>query len=82
MNNQTKRWEILSKENKDIVSVLLKNRGIKSGKEFFNPVDPAKISLKSLGIKNLKLKKLLRESNRQRKAKKKLLFMGITMPMA
>lgn len=74
MTNQGKRWEILNKtpmKNIDsIISALLKNRGIKTErdkKEFFNPVSPMKISLKSIGIKESEVKKAV---NRIKKAKK------------
>jgi single-stranded-DNA-specific exonuclease len=66
MTNQTKKWEVLSKEISDseekIIKVLLKNRGLnteKQKKEFFNPIDPMKISLKSLGIKESEVKKAI-----------------------
>ncbi len=73
MTNQTKRWEILNKnkiKSGEIVETLLKNRGItteKEKKEFFNPLDPMKISLKSLGIKETEIKKAI---ERIKKAKK------------
>ena len=74
MTNQTKKWEILSKEtpynDEKIVKVLLKNRGIKGEKqerEFFNPTDPMKITLKSLDIKEAEIDKAI---NRIKKAKK------------
>ena len=65
MNNQ-KRWEVLSekpaKNQKQIIELLLKNRGIKTEKEkkeFFKPMDPVKISIKSLGIKDGEVKKAI-----------------------
>jgi single-stranded-DNA-specific exonuclease len=71
MANQEKRWEVLNKgKSKDIIDTLLKNRGIrteKEKKEFLNPADPMKTSLKSLGIKELEVKKAI---NRIKKAKK------------
>lgn len=54
-----------------IVDILLKNRGIKTEKEkkeFFEPVDPMKISLKSLGIKETEVEKAI---ERIKLAKKK-----------
>ena len=61
MNSQAKRWEILHKvpvkSSEAIVNILLKNRGIKNKKEFFDPVDPMKITLKSLDIKESEVKK-------------------------
>jgi single-stranded-DNA-specific exonuclease len=74
MTNQEKRWEILIKKSpkseEEIIDGLLKNRGIKTSKqkeEFFNPADPMKISLKSIGIKEIEVKKAI---DRIKKAKK------------
>jgi single-stranded-DNA-specific exonuclease len=74
MTNQTKKWEILSKQKvdggKQIIKILLGNRGIKTEKqknEFFNPTDPMKITLKSLGVKESEVKKAI---GRIKKAKK------------
>ncbi|KKR72023.1 MAG: single-stranded-DNA-specific exonuclease [Candidatus Woesebacteria bacterium GW2011_GWA2_40_7] len=72
----SKKWEILHKDPKDIktikdiTNILLKNRGIKTEKqkmEFFEPIDPMKISLKSLGISESEVKKAI---GRIKKAKK------------
>ena len=72
--NQTKKWEILSKEKTlsedKIIKILLKNRGIvseKEKKEFFDPTDPMKITLKSLDIEESEVKKAV---DRIKKAKK------------
>lgn len=66
MTNQERRWELLYKgkikDRKEVINILLKNRGIKTEKqkrEFFNPIDPVKISLKSLGIKETEVKKAI-----------------------
>jgi len=73
MVNQTKKWEILSKEKTlsedKIIKILLKNRGIvseKEKKEFFDPTDPMKITLKSLDIEESEVKKAV---DRIKKAK-------------
>ena len=47
------KWEILGKD-KDIVKTLLKNRGIKNEKEFFDPIDPYSIKLKHWGLLSLR----------------------------
>ena len=67
MTNQTKKWEILNKEKPEnegeIVKILLNNRGItteKEKKEFFNPIDPMEISLKSLSIRESEVKKAIK----------------------
>jgi single-stranded-DNA-specific exonuclease len=74
MSNQQKIWEVLGKHKvmgeKQIIKVLLDNRGIKGEKEkkeFFNPTDPMKITLKSLDIKESEVKKAI---NRIKLAKK------------
>ncbi|HJY98585.1 MAG TPA: single-stranded-DNA-specific exonuclease RecJ [Patescibacteria group bacterium] len=56
------KWKILSKKSKNIIETLLKNRGItteKQKKEFFNPTDPMKITLKSIGVKESEIKKAI-----------------------
>jgi len=74
MLSQTKKWNILDKRKvkseKEIVEVLLRNRGIKTEKEkkeFFKPIDPMKITLKSLDIKETEVEKAI---DRIKKAKK------------
>lgn len=70
----TKRWEVLCKSRvssiESLINVLLKNRGIRTEKEkkdFFDPTDPMKITLKSLNIKESEIKKAI---DRIKKAKK------------
>ena len=74
MSNQLKKWEIIFKpsvtDSKLLIDVLLKNRGLKTEKQkkdFFDPVDPMKITLKSLGVKETEVKKAI---DRIKKAKK------------
>ena len=63
------KWNILhTKESGKIIDILLKNRGIKNKKEFFEPVDPQKIKLKELGINDKSVKKAI---DRLKEAKKK-----------
>ncbi|QQG42076.1 MAG: single-stranded-DNA-specific exonuclease RecJ [Candidatus Woesebacteria bacterium] len=75
MTNQTKRWEVLNKNRvkgeKEIIGVLLKNRGIKTEKqkkEFFEPVDPMEIKIDELGISKLEISKAVKRI-KQAKAK-------------
>jgi single-stranded-DNA-specific exonuclease len=70
------KWEILSKENKNIIGTLLKNRGIKNKKEFFNPTDPAKISIKSLGVKESENKKAIERIKKAKKNKEFVIVYG------
>lgn len=55
----TQNWDIKHKKEvkdlKELVSVLLKNRGIKNKKAFLNPPKPSSYSLKELGIKDISL---------------------------
>src|SRR3990167_623927 len=77
------KWEILSKEKikdtKDIINILLKNRGIKTKKaqtSFFTPKDPEKISLKELGINETEIKKAIRRIKSAVKSKEKVFVYG------
>jgi len=83
MTNQGKRWELLSKlktrNEKQIVTELLKNRGIETNKEreeFFKPTAPTKVSLKSLGIKESEVKKAIRRIKKAKKNKEKVIIYG------
>lgn len=66
MQKRTKHWKILSgekiKSSRELLQILLANRGIKTEKqkkEFFDPVNPMEISLKSLGISESEVKKAI-----------------------
>lgn len=73
----TKVWQILDKKGKgDIVDILLKNRGIKNGKEFFNPRDPNKIKIEETGIKKIELKKAIKRIREAIKRKEKIIVYG------
>ncbi len=69
------RWEILNKSKvegvESLVSILLKNRGIKDRKEFFEPKDPLAIKISELGIKEESVKSIIK---RIKKAKDKKEF--------
>lgn len=69
------RWEILNKSKvegvESLVSILLKNRGIKDRKEFFEPKDPLAIKISELGIKGESVKSIIK---RIKKAKDKKEF--------
>ena len=70
------RWEILSEKDKDIVKTLLKNRGIKNEKEFFNPTRPEKLTLQALGISKLEIGKAIKRIKRAKKTKEKVIVYG------
>jgi single-stranded-DNA-specific exonuclease len=70
------KWEILGKDNEDIVKTLLKNRGIKNAKEFFDPTDPAKISIESLGIKKSDVKKAIERIKKAKKNRESVVVYG------
>ncbi len=80
MNNQKIRWEIAKKgKAKDIVTILLKNRGIKTPKdkkEFFNPTRPEKISVKSLGISQKEINKAIKRIKIAKNKKEKVIVYG------
>lgn len=66
-------------EIKEIASLLLKNRGIKTQKEekeFFNPVDPLKLSLRELEIKEAEVKKAIQRIKKAVKSKEKVIVYG------
>ncbi len=83
MNNQTRRWEILGKKKaeskKQIVEILLKNRGIKTEKdkkEFFNPKPPEKITFKALGISRIEISKAIKRIKKALKTKEEVIVYG------
>lgn len=78
-------WQVLSKSKKvikdiaDITNILLKNRGIKTEKEkkdFFEPLDPLKIPLKSLGVKESDVKKAIERIKKAKKNKESVIVYG------
>ena len=75
-------WRVLSKDKsskKDIIKILFKNRGIvsiKSRKDFINPRNPSKISIKATGIGVSELKKALSRVDKAIKNKEKILIYG------
>ena len=83
MLNQIKRWEIISKikakSEKEIIETLLKNRGLKTEKEkqeFFDPISPLKITLKSLGIKETEVKKAIDRIKKAKKTQERVFVYG------
>lgn len=55
-----KKWQILSNKDKDIIDILLKNRGLQTKKEieeFLHPPKPNTLSPKDVGIDSKALKK-------------------------
>ena len=69
------KWEILG-SGKDVVKTLLKNRGIIDSKEFFNPKDPSKITLKDLGIKEESIKKTIKRVKQAKDKKEQVIIYG------
>ena len=80
MKVTAKRWEILSKTDKEnIVDVLLENRGIKTKKdkeEFLNPIDPLEIRLKDLDISDLEIRKAIKRIELAKKNKEHVVVYG------
>ena len=87
MNTQSKRWEILNKLPKgkkkitsdDIIDTLFKGRGIttaKEKKEFFNPILPEKIALRTLGLNKTTIEKGIARIKKAKKNKEKIIVYG------
>jgi len=74
------KWEVLNKiqakASEAIINILLRNRGIKSKKEFFEPVNPTEISFKSLGIKESEVKKAIGRIKKAKKNKESVIVYG------
>jgi single-stranded-DNA-specific exonuclease len=74
------RWEVLHKskikDTDSVVDILLKNRGIKNKKEFFDPSDPSSISIKSLGVKESENKKAIERIKKAKKNKEFVIVYG------
>lgn len=83
MQNNIKSWNVLSsktvKSEKDIVGVLLKNRGIKTEKQkkdFFEPADPMKIKIEELGISKSEVGKALKRIKKAKESKEHVIVYG------
>ncbi len=77
------RWEILPKKNtsnfNEIIDTLLESRGIKTDKdkrEFLNPREPSKFSLKEFGINKSLLDKAIKRIAHAIKNKEKIIVYG------
>lgn len=74
------RWEVLAKsKKKNIIDILLKNRGIrtlKGKKEFFNPKRPEKLSLKELGIKQTEVERAIKRIKEAKRKKEEVIVYG------
>ncbi len=73
------RWQILNKKPKDIISILLSNRGLKTRKqqeEFLNPKPPDKLTAKEVGISLAQLKKAISRIKKAVKNNHKIIIYG------
>lgn len=77
------KWEVLAKskikKESEIINTLLKNRKINSPKEkkdYFDPKDPTKISLKSLGINEKEVATAIKRIKKAIKSKEKVFVYG------
>ncbi len=74
------KWEVLAKlQSKNIIDILLENRGIKTlkeKKEFFKPTRPEKLSLKELGVNQTEIKKAIKRIKFAKKKKEKVIVYG------
>jgi len=75
-----KRWEILTKNSrKDILTLLLENRGLKTKKaqeEFLHPQNPKDIALPDLGLKKETLQKAVKRIKKAISQKEKIIVYG------
>src|SRR3990167_5358906 len=87
MVNKDLRWEILKKiqnpESKfqinEIINILLENRGLKTKsqkEEFFNPIHPGKITVKSLNLDQKQLDKAIKRVKNAIKNKEQIIIFG------
>lgn len=82
----TKKWEILNRDTgnvirdtKDILKILLKNRGIKTKvqeKEFFNPTHPDKLKASDFGIDPKELSKAVARIKKAKSRGEKVIVWG------
>lgn len=74
------KWKILNKvKNKEILKVLLANRGLKGKKEieeFLNPKKPEDLTLKDVGLDPKQLKKAVERIKKAIKKKEKIIVYG------
>lgn len=78
------KWKILSKNNinykeKEIIKILLANRGLKTEKEineFLNPKKPEQITLKEVGISSSEVSKAITRIKKAIKNKEKIIVYG------
>lgn len=87
MNTQSKKWEILNKLPKgkkkitsdDIIDILLKGRGITTAekkKEFFDPILPERIALRTLGLNKTAIEKGIARIKKAKKNGEKIIVYG------
>jgi single-stranded-DNA-specific exonuclease len=74
------KWEVLNKiqakTSEEIIDILLKNRKVKNKKEFFEPVNPTKISFRSLSIKESEVKKAIGRIKKAKKNRESVIVYG------
>ncbi|HSX48797.1 MAG TPA: single-stranded-DNA-specific exonuclease RecJ [Candidatus Saccharimonadales bacterium] len=76
-----KTWQTLNTatKKKDVIDILLENRGLKTKKEkdsFFDPVSPMDIKLKDLEISSLEIKKAIKRIKAAKEKKEKVIVHG------
>ncbi len=74
------KWKILSKsKNKDVLKVLLANRGLKTKKEiegFLNPKKPEDLMFKDVGLDSKQIRKAVQRIKQALKKKEKIIVYG------
>jgi single-stranded-DNA-specific exonuclease len=77
MKNKT--WEILNEEKKDVIDILLQNRGLKTKEEkekFFKPTHPLQLTLLELQIDKTEIKKAKERIEKAKETKEKVIVYG------
>ena len=74
-----KEWEITNTSKKDVIDILLTNRGLKTKSEkqaFLIPVHPTDIKLKDLGISSLEVTKAIKRIKLAKKNQEEVIIYG------
>ncbi|CAN5311551.1 single-stranded-DNA-specific exonuclease RecJ [soil metagenome] len=74
-----KTWQIVNKTKKDVIQILLENRGFKTQsekQEFFKPTHPKDITLKELEISKIEINKAKKRIEEAKKKKEKVIVYG------
>jgi single-stranded-DNA-specific exonuclease len=74
-----KIWEIVNKADKDVIEILLENRGFKTKsqkEEFFKPTNPSELTLRELQIDEAEMKKAKKRIELAKETREKVIVYG------